>query len=79
MKTMGEQILKMITTGPDNGNESLASKITFHVFEFLQWYSGMEKAKIENAYKRYCIEVLKEKDTTTAADLKAESDAYYAR
>jgi len=43
---MEEQILKMISTGEDNGNESLANKITFHIMEFIEWLR--EEADIGN-------------------------------
>ena len=33
------------------------------IIDFAEWYSGMERIKVIRAYKRYCKEVLKIKDS----------------
>ena len=32
------------------------------MMKFIEWYSGMERTKIENAYLRYCKEVKNKRD-----------------
>jgi hypothetical protein len=61
---MEKEIFKVLTVNhPDQDafvKAKSAKEISEHVFKFVEWYSGMERQKIINAYNRYLKEHPKE-------------------
>jgi hypothetical protein len=60
---MKQTILKMITTGPDNGSECLAENIVTHFKAFINWlhnpkcefatcFNGVDKTRDKICYER---------------------------
>ena len=62
---MEEQLLRILDKHIQCGFQGLTGiekanhKVFTHVMDFIAWYSGMEKEKIERAYQRYLRETKK--------------------